>query len=79
MSDLQRDIERIDWLFREISGAITLHETEAWKRLKLRLTPDRERLACAIGGVILEYEYGRIPDSALDEAAAAAIAAMEGK
>lgn len=47
MSDeqLQRDIDRVEGLV--ISMGWPSH-TEAWQRLKPRLTPDRERVARAI-------------------------------
>jgi hypothetical protein len=44
-SEFERDIERIDAIFE--AYGLRLH-AEAWRRLRARLKPDRERVARAI-------------------------------
>ena len=74
MSDLQRDIERMDLLMQAMypdgndAGA-------AWQRIRARLTPDRERVARAIDVAL----NGSLLQAEAFDAADAAIAAMEGK
>ena len=94
MSDLQRDIDEIDFLVAEFAG---IEITAAWQRIRARLaeqssavasvasSPDRERVAESL------YYHACIPGDfmweLLDEKAKdhwrayaeAAIAAMEGK
>ena len=76
MSDLQRDVETVDFAMR-----LESHEfRSAWQRLKPRLTPDRERVFAAITETLIRF--GHDDATMLQDcifAADAAIAAMEGK
>lgn len=76
MSDLQRDIEAVEHLlgygWEKPSGPSA---SEAWQRIRARLTPDRERVARAIVKAMRLH-----PDhyAAFLNEADAAIKAMEG-
>ena len=48
MSDLQRDIEQVEWVMSEHTDD---EPWAAWQRIRARLTPDRERVAMAIHDV----------------------------
>ena len=74
MSDLQRDIERVE---RMMECALP-DGWDAWQRIRARLTPDRERVARAIAGEMLAQGHV-MHGEAYWHVADAAIAAMEGK
>ena len=49
MTDLQRDIDAMDSLVRQLNGwGLSSEESSAWQRIRQRLTPDRERVAGAL-------------------------------
>ena len=73
MSDLQRDMQRVEACIENHVDVIDARDE--WDRIKARLNPDREAVARAIDMATLQ----KLPVHQLIAATEAAIAAMKGE